>query len=94
MNLARSLSDDRVYPGPPHVVERLHRGGIWIPVALGIRAHDTEEALAAYRSCLPPNVWTRVTFRARLQEIDSPTHGRSSLAMLGQASTGPRAGGE
>ncbi len=63
------------YPGPPHVVERLHRDGMWIPVALGIRARDTDEALATYRSCLPPGIWPRVTFRARLQELDKVGHG-------------------
>ncbi|MBA2291640.1 MAG: hypothetical protein H0W15_04195 [Gemmatimonadales bacterium] len=63
------------YPGPLHVIERLHRDGMWLPVALGIRALDTADALAKYRSCLPPDVWPRVTFRARLQELDAIGHG-------------------
>lgn len=63
------------YPGPLHVIERLHRDGMWLPVALGIRARNTDDALAAYRSCLPPGVWSRVTFRARLQNLDAIGHG-------------------
>ncbi len=60
--------DDGSYPGPPHVVERRHRDGSWIPVALGIRARDAIDALTRYRKCLPEGVWRRVSFRARLQE--------------------------
>ena len=58
----------RAYPGPPHVVERRHRDGSWIPVAVGIRATSALDALRKYRSCLPSGVWTSVKFRARLQE--------------------------
>ena len=61
-------NDGGTYPGPPHVVERRHRDGSWIPVALGIRAQDAIAALARYRRCLPAGVWRRVSFRARLQE--------------------------
>lgn len=71
------------YPGPPHVIERLHRDGIWLPVALGIRARDTDDALAAYRSCLPPDVWPRVVFRARLQELDGVGKRGIAAQMIG-----------
>ena len=56
------------YPGPPHVVERKHRDGSWLPVALGIRARSNADALRKYRRCIPTGVWRAVRFRARIQE--------------------------
>ena len=64
------LRDGRAvrYAGPPYVVERQLRDGSWIPVALGIRAKDSDSAVNEYRSCVPAGVWRNVALRARLQD--------------------------
>ena len=50
-----------------HVVERRHRDGSWLPVALAVRAKNGAEAVHAYRSCLPRALWRALRLRARLQ---------------------------
>ncbi len=50
-----------------HVVERRHRDGVWLPVALAVRAKNAAAAVQAYRRCLPGELWHALTLRARLQ---------------------------
>lgn len=68
--LRRALMPRARHAHSLHVVERRHRDGLWLPVALAVPGATGASAMQAYRRCLPRELWKALTLRARLQGKD------------------------